>query len=490
MKYYAKNRYETPKEFVYKIERFCGVDAATEEEALPLGYAPYAYNVRFGGGAMLQGYGVGYAAIGGRYLPGMITVGETIEKVFLYKRFDRTTGVRDDRLIVQSNENKLYEADLTTDTAFHEINVELGGDKLTFLNCEYNEKDVLWICDDHGHLILYDGTTVQTMNDTPYLSDACVYNGRVFASSGAGANVLRFSAENNPAEWREEEGAGKVTFPDEGGKILRVAPFKESLLIFREYGVWRYVGYPRASAYTLNRIYATEQPIYGKSVCVCGDKVIFVTGNGFYAYDGSNVTGVYRNLFPLADGLDDCAGCYYDNKYFFALRMKKDTEVVGDEAVISGNNAFFAIGDGFLSITRGTDVKEFIPVEVGGVTALLCAFGSGYHPMDIGMVTDDGKIFSVSPKKKWKSPLSTLGKLSKDKFVRKIYVHASGEITLACITDERQEFVLPSGARTHCVYVGRRADAVGLELASTADRFTAYGLEIEFDIRKRGYYER
>ena len=490
MKYYAKNRYEEPKEFVYKIERFSGVDAATDENALPLGYASYAYNVRFRGGAMSHGYGVGYAAVGGRYLPGMIAVGEAIKKVFLYKRFDRTTGIRDDRLIVQSDNDKLYEADLTTDTVFHEINVQLGGDKLTFLNCEYNEKDVLWICDDHGHLIFYDGSTIQTMSDTPYFSDACVYNGRVFASSGTGANVLRFSAENNPGEWRETEGAGKVTFPDEGGKILRVAPFKESLLVFREYGVWRYVGYPRSSAYTLSRVYATEQPIYGKSVCVCGDKVIFATGNGFYAYDGSTVSGVYKDLFPLADGLEECAGCYYDNKYFFALRMKRDTEVVGDEASVTGNNAFFAIGDGFLSITRGTDVKEFFPVEVGGETALLCSFGAGYHPFDIGMVTDDGKIFSVSPKKKWRSPFSTLDKLSRDKFVRKIYLQASGEMTLTCIANERQDFTLPSGARTHCVYVGKRADAVGLELTSTADQFTAYGMEIEFDIRKRGYYER
>lgn len=490
MKYYAKNRYEEPKKFVYKIERFSGVDAAADENALPLGYARYAYNVRFGGGAMLRGYGVGYAAVGGRYLPGMITVGETIKKIFLYKRFDRTTGDRDDRLIVQSNSGKLYEADLTTDTAFREIDAQLGGDKLTFLNCEYNEKDVLWICDDHGHLILYDGTSILTMNDTPYFSDASVYNGRVFASSGTGANVLRFSAENNPGEWRETEGAGKVTFPDEGGKILRVTPFKESLLVFREYGVWRYVGYPRSSAYTLNRIYATEQPIYGKSVCVCGDKAIFATGNGFYAYDGSNVAGVYNNLFPLADGLENCVGCYYDNKYFFAFRMKRDTEVVGDEAIITGNNAFLAIGDGFLSITRGTDVKEFVPVEVNGETALLCAFGTGYHPLDIGMVTNDGKIFSVAPKKKWRSAVVSFGELSQDKFVRKVYVHANGAMTLVCVADGKQEFSLPSGARTHCVYVGRRADAVGLELTSTADSITAYGMEIEFDIRKRGYYER
>ncbi|MBO4539180.1 MAG: hypothetical protein J5781_02805 [Clostridia bacterium] len=492
MKYFAKNRYEEPKEFLYKIESFSGINAAAEQETLPLGYATYGYNVRFSGGAMTQGYGVGYATINSRYLPGMLTVGEAIKKLFLYKRFDRTTGARDDRLIVQSDNEKLYQANLTTDTVFHEINATLGTSNLTFLNCEYNDADVLWISDDHGHLVLYDGTNAVVMNDTPYFSDACFYNGRVFATSGTGNNVLRFSAEGDPTEWAEAEGAGTVTFPDEGGKILRAVQFKEALLVFREYGVWRYVGYPRSSVYTLERIYATERMIEAKSVCVCGDRVIFATGNGFYAYNGSSVGRVFSELFPLADGLDDCAGCYYDNKYYFAFRMKDDGETVGDEVATFKNNAFLAIGmdEKFLSVTRGTDVREFIPVSVGSETALLCAFGGNYHPFDIGMVTDSGKVFSTPLKKKWRSPKTTLSKLSRDKFLRKIFLLSNGAMTLTVDADGKSEFMLPSGVRTHCICVGKRADAVGLELASTADKFTAYGLEMEFDIKRRGFYER
>ena len=491
MRYYAKNRYEEPKEFLYKIDRFSGIDAATEQETLPLGYASYGYNVRFNGGALLQGYGVGYAAIGDRYLPGMITVGEAIKKIFLYKRFDRATGARDDRLIVQSDNEKLYQANLTTDTVFHEIDVSLGTDNLTFLNCEYNGADVLWISDDHGHLVLYDGTNAVVESDTPYFSDACVYNGRVFATSGTGNNVLRYSAEGDPTEWAEAEGAGTVTFPDEGGKILRAVQFKEALLVFREYGVWRYVGYPRSSVYTQERIYATEQPVRAKSVCVCGDKVIFATGNGFYSYDGSGVSRIFTGLFPLVESSEYCAGCYFDNKYYFAFRMQGDGETVGDEVASFKNNAFLAVGsdEKFLSLTRGTDVREFVPVSVGSETALLCAFGGNYHPLDVGMIVDTGKVFSTPLKKKWRSPKTTLGKLSRNKYLRKIYLRANGAMTLSVDADEKREFSLPAGVRTHCICVGKRADAVGLELTSTADKFTAYGLEIEFDVKKRGFYE-
>ncbi len=492
MRYYAKNRYEEPKEFLYKIDRFSGIDAATEQETLPLGYASYGYNVRMNGGALTQGYGVGYAMINGRYLPGMLSVGEAIKKLFLYKRFDRATGTRDDRLIVLSDNEKIYQANLTTDTVFQEINATLGTDNLTFLNCEHNGADVLWISDDHGHLILYDGTNAVVESDTPYFSDACVYNGRVFATSGRGNNVLRFSAEGDPTEWSEAEGAGTVTFPDEGGKILRAVQFKETLLVFREYGVWRYVGYPHSSVYTLERIYATERPIKAKSVCVCGDRVIFVTGNGFYAYNGSSVSRVFMGLFPLVDSLDDCAGCCFDNKYYFAFQMKKDEETVGDEAETFRNNAFLAIGtdEKFLSVTRGADVRDFVPVSVGSETALLCVFGGSYHPLDIGMVTDSGKVFSTPLKKKWRSPKTTLEKLSRDKFLRKIYLMANGAMTLTVDADGKSDYLLPSGVKTHCICVGKRANAVGLELTSTADKFAAYGLEMEFDIKRRSFYER
>lgn len=491
MRYYRKNEYVEPKNFTYKVEEFSGIDALREEERLPLNYAASGYNIRIAGGILKEGYGVGYAKLGTRYLPGAISTGEGIKRLFLYKRFNRSTGARDDRLIFYSDNGKLYQTSLSTGTSFAPINVQLGSDDLTFLNCEYNNKDVLWISDDRGHLVLYDGSSVETVQDTPCFSDACVYNGRVFATSGTGNNVLYFSAKNNPVEWAEANGAGKVTFPDEGGKIVRAVVFKDALIVFREYGIYKYVGYPNSAAYTLTKIFSTEKPIFSKSVCVCGEKIIFVTGNGFYKYEGGNIKGIFKNIFPLIKDLSDGSGCFYEGSYFLSFSMDRESQTVGEEANVRKNNAFLAISpDGRdISLTRGTDVAEFIPVECGGEKALLCRFSYGYRVFDIGMVTETGKVFSTQLSKVWRSPKTVLAEYGTQKYLRKIYLRSKGALTMLVRAEQDLEFSLPQSGKTHCIYVGRNADAVGLTLTSTADKFTVYGLEMEFSARRKNVYD-
>ncbi len=490
MRYNCQNRYTVPKKYLYKVEKFSGIDGV-EREKLPFNYASYGYNVRFSAGEIKEGNGIEYAKIGNRYIPGTGTTGEGIQRLFLYKRFDRSTGIRDDRLIVYSDGEKLYQADLATARSFSQINVTLGTDNLTFLNCEYNGQDVLWICDDRGHLVIYDGTNVQTMSDTPYFSDACVYNGRVYATSGSGNNVLRFSAENDPTEWRESEGAGKVQFPDDGGKILRCVVYKESLIIFREYGVYKYVRYPGSSTYTLTKVFCTEQPIYPKSVCVCDGRLIFLSGKGFYALDGSVVTAIWKNLFPLIESAKNCSAACFDNRYYLTFSMKKDGTQVGEENAYFVNNAFLVVdADGKeYGITRGADVAEFIPVEYKGETELFCRFTHSYHTFDIGMVGNSGKVFSTSLKKVWYHPVSLCASAGEKVILKKIFLRSSGEITVKVKTDVEQEFSIPAAGRNHCIVIGRKGDAVGLTLTSTADKITVTDMEMEFDKSNRGVYD-
>ncbi len=492
MRYYFQGKYGEGQKFVCKIEKFSGINAATDEDVLPISCAKYGYNVRIGGGVLKEGYGVDYAKINNRYVPSMGPTGEGIKKVFLYKRFDRTTGLKDDRIIVYSDNDTLYEASVYTSRTFAELQGQLGTDNLTLLNCEYNGKDCLWICDDDGHLMIYDGLDLTTVANTPKFTDACVYNGRVYAAADSGSNVLRFSAENDPTQWNEEQGAGKVSFPDEGGKIIRVVVFKEGLIVFREHSVYKYVSYPGSKTYTLTKIFLTEQKIYPKSVCVCGRKLIFLTGSGFYSYDGSLVTAIWRDVFPIVSDKRDCSAAFFDNKYFLTFYMDMGGEIVGEESSIVKNNAFLAIDvdTGEISITRGTDVGEFIPVEYKGESKLLCAFSYGYRVFDIGMVTETGKVFSTSLKKLWAGPKTTLSMLGDEKYVRKIYLRSIGDLTLRVETDRTEEYDLPASSRNHCIIVGRKGDAVGLTLTSTADKITVFGMEIEFEIKRRGFYDR
>ena len=120
---------------------------------------------------------------------------------------------------------------------------------------------------------------------------------------------------------------------------------------------------------------------------------------------------------------------------------------------------------------------------------MLCRFSYGYHVYDVGMVTETGRVFSVALKKLWRSPKTTVSLLGKKKYLRKIYIRSSGQARLYVDCDENVVCDLPQSSKTHCVYVGKNADAVGLTLTSTADHFTLYGMEIEFEVRGRSVYE-
>ncbi len=488
MSYYRSATYSENKRYCYKIESYAGFDAASQEDGMPLNYAPYGYNIRIANGCLTEGYGVGYATVGGHRIPSTLSGGIGIKKLFLYKRFDRTSGVRDDRLIVLGDTGEIYQANLSTASSFASVDAQVSSMNVTFLNCEYQNKDYLFISSDRGEIILYDGTTATTYTDKPYLTDACVYNNRIYAVAGSGKNALLYSGVWNPTSWGDND---KISFPDEGGKLLKVLVLKDNLFIFRERSVYRFTAYQGSSGYSLTQVLVTETPIYANSATVCGSMLYVATGEGFFRYNGSTFERCWQSLFPLIDDLSGCAAKSFRGRYFLACRMKTEGETVGDEGRLVQNNAVLGIVDEKdVSVLRGTDVCGFVPVTYNDDSALFLQFTYGYKMYDIGMLDESGKLFSASLQKKWRSPVSCLSHLQYGKRLRKIFLRPSGNVTLQVILDDTYEFQLGNGGSVQAVFVNKKADAVGLVLTSTAASFRPGSIEMEFELPERSIYDK
>lgn len=133
---------------------------------------------------------------------------------------------------------------------------------------------------------------IYLLEDTPiYIADAgggascvAVHYERLFAAKGY---RVRYSKALEPENWQEsEQGAGYLDLPSAGGDIVAMLPYKEKLYLFRERGITQL----RALGDNLNFKAVTLPYACGKiakeSIASCGDKILFFTESGLFAFNG------------------------------------------------------------------------------------------------------------------------------------------------------------------------------------------------------------
>lgn len=150
-----------------------------------------------------------------------------------------------------------------------------------------------------GFKAYFAGNTFCITHDGEYMSsihfDMPVYGGvfrygRLFGIDNADDYKLRWSGEGGAFDWDESiSGAGWVNLNTDFGKILDIINFNDKLCAVREYGVTVITAYGTPENFTVKYSDTKTPKIYKSTSAVAGGKLIFCTGNGLYAFDGSNV---------------------------------------------------------------------------------------------------------------------------------------------------------------------------------------------------------
>lgn len=187
----------------------------------------------------------------------------------------------------------------------------------------FNVKDLADVCvgyGESGYMRLFflgeqevhyseGGSTVRLLSQRTGGCAAAMHRERLFFVNGSRVcytAALGLEAENGE---RSPDGYGYADFTSADGDFVGIAPYRDRLYLFRERGVLEL----RADGEALNFSaavlpYACGTVVKG-SVARCGDKLVFLTDQGLYYYDGSfhRAENAYTDEFTPVEPAQACA---------------------------------------------------------------------------------------------------------------------------------------------------------------------------------------
>lgn len=192
-------------------------------------------------------------------------------------------------------------------------------------------------------VFLYDEQSgMVQIKDTAVSTAVCFYKERLFCVEEP--FTLIYSAPTQPNDFESTvDGGGRIALPTEKGKIVALCALKEYLYVFYEYGISRLQGAGSGKDFCVELLPYSGGRIFGDSVGACDNKIFFLTENGLFAFDGTNIERVCANL-ALNVKTDDqvCGHATADGKYYLRYQASDNTEkgLTLDGAIGRGYRSF------------------------------------------------------------------------------------------------------------------------------------------------------
>lgn len=434
---------------------FNGINADYDQFILPISYSVNTYNFSFNNGALTTGLGVGDVYLPASYLP----TNNQQRKVefdndyqfiatWIYKKehinvYGTPNISYDNWLFLQTADGNFYMSDICSDKNFIlQINDLNLTEVPTIVNYNLNGVDSLLICSKNGMWVwnnqMFGATKVES---APKIKNMCLHYERIFACVEDHKNEVWFSDDLNPTNWNISlNEAGFIKFNDERGIVNRVLSFNDYVYAFREYGISRITAYANQTEFSVAQLFVSSGKIFGNSVCVCGDKILMLTQNGIYSFDGYSTVKLNLNIDKLLKNTNNHAVCsaYSNGKYYLAcnLNFDDDEEILCEEGEFY-NNALLELDleTNTLNILRGIDVRSLNAISDDKINKLIvCYYSNGKYVM--GELGNFGKLFEQNLPKCWKSPLSDFGYPEKEKVVKDIYLKSNVPVTITVRTEK------------------------------------------------------
>ena len=359
---------------------FSNINSVVDENILPLKYAKSAFNYILENGALKTGYGFSDISLPTDSLgSGLRTLNFTSinivpKKIWHYKYYNNTQNAKQHKLIVLDENGYLYHIDLYSQNAiFTKIdNIVLNLDSVA-VNYNLNGEDVLIISSPDGVMGYINGlcqyVVVQNQQNQPDIVDMVIHYERLFAVGKHNPKRLYFSDDLDPTNWTENiNDAGFIDFSDNLGDVKRVFSFNDYLFVLREFGISKVSAFGDQEQFYVTNCYASNTRIFENTACLCGNTLLFLTQDGLYAFNGISTTKISVNIDNLFSEKNlKAVSCFYNGYFYLGCNIKFDDElIVGCEENNNNyvNNAMICLNlkTGNISITRGIDIKYFLPI--------------------------------------------------------------------------------------------------------------------------------
>ncbi len=459
-----------------------GINSDIDPNIMSVRSATASYNFFYKSGALTHGYGFDLLQVpvgntsavqGLEYPAGNIS----FEGAWVFKFYNTTYNTFQNKVVLYGSDKNLYWfcATPSLDNFVHQMIVSSFTTCPNAVNYRLNDQDVIIFTSPT------DGMTVWNSNQAPYavttapnITSMCVHYERLFATVDGEKNAVWFSQDLDPTNWAiNGTGAGFIEMLDERGCLNKVISFLDYVYIFRDYGITRLTAYADESEFSVAHLFSSSGKIYSETVSICGDVVMMLTDNGIYSFNGISTNKLDINIDNMLKGIDNsmAKGCYYNGKYYLALRLNYEDDAILEENRAGGcvNNSLLAIDvqNGSFTLSRGMDISYLCPILTNEQSKLIfCLRGS--ESTKLAQLSESGKYFGTNLPKAWYSPKNDLGYPNKTKVIRDIYISTK----YACRVDVRTEKTTKSYTVTageNRLRVNIRANTLAIDFHSDND---------------------
>lgn len=440
-----------------------GMNSEVDEGILPYKYAKRCYNYTVKNGALKNG--IGFRELRLPKSDQDLTderiietkYNDDIKAIWLYKYFDPKLNKPNYQLMYYTTGGKImwfaltYEYPYTFEIASFIYSQEVPN----AINYRLDGLDYMIFSSKTEGMWKYNCTkTAQKIENGPSIASMCLHYERLFAIIENGEhNRLSFSASLDPTNFNESlsEG-GFIEMQDERGPLNRVVSFNDYVYVFRDFGVARVSAYGDQTNFSVSQLFISSAKIYGNSVCVCGDRIMFLSRDGIMSFDGYTTQKLNLGIESLLINVtnENCSSLYYNGKYYLALKLNfDDGEQIGCESYNEGyiNNAIIEVDLKTLdvNISRGMDIRSMIVVDNGSFCKVVACF-NGEFKDKLGEMTHDGEIFGTPLKKCWTSPKSNLGYPTKIKRIKEVLIKTKSDCKINVKTETKDKTFFVTGS--------------------------------------------
>lgn len=457
-----------------------GLNSVTADAYLSNSTAKVSYNVNGESGVLKEGNGVvAFEKMQNGGLAPVLAENKKIKKLWYFKRYCEETLQNDDMIVFLSQDNLLYGVKVKGEGGAFVIDENPFSSAPCAINYRLKGQDVIIFCSDKDDMRVFDGVNAPyAVQTAPKVSSMCVHYDRLFATLIDDKNTLVFSDDLDPTNWEVGiEEAGYVTMTDDRGALLKVVSFLNYLYVFREYGISRLTASGMQESFSLTHLFATTGKIFGDTVCVCGNTVLFLSEQGLFQFDGSSAKKILANLDGFFDGRDNSRAVagYCDGKYYLSANVNfNDGQSTSAEKNGCVNNALLEVDlfDGSASLMRGLDVVSVAEVNGDGINGAFLCFGEN-QPFSkyIGRLTRGGKIFNSNTLKTWVCPKSDLNSIAGKKKLLYATLLTYEDVTLIFDVDGKEYFFDLSGKSTgQKILLNLVGESFGLKIVAQTEK--------------------
>ena len=294
-----------------------------DESLLDLSKPKFSFNYDMVDGTLKKGLGVKKFLNNNSFPQGVVPL-----KLYYYKHYNRVEFIGDDRIVAYCSDGYLYLLNLSK--------IEDGFTLIRGLSFDSAPKIVSYNYYNDDSLIISAGTKNYLYNDkeiteiigAPLIRSMCIHHERLFIVSESDlGRTIWFSDDYNPTNWVIElDQAGYIEFADERGDVLKVVEFLDYVYIFRRYGIVRLSAGGDQTEFSLQNLNVNCGKIYGESVTVCGDVIIFMSSTGLYKFNGIDAVNIlpsYDKHFESVNN-ENAEGVFYSGNLILKLKGEFD----------------------------------------------------------------------------------------------------------------------------------------------------------------------